>query len=176
MVEPGDSAAADDAGLGTGDVVPLEEEASGAGDDVSSSFPLDSSRFNGNYSFRVQLPAAISDPTDVHTIFQVNVKSAEGQQWGLAWVTPLNEAPFPDGFCFEDRPNCADGTVQVEVEVGPDRDLLTFCTPEETFGNATGLIFGAIIVTFPEGGAPVTETIADGTVIPVGTDERDPRQ
>lgn len=153
---------------------PSEEDGAGVLE-IATLLPVESGTFEGQHWIKWKLDAPIADPAKVHITYQLNIRSAEDDVFGVGWTIPVDEEPFASGFCLDDRPNCADGIVPVGVDIGPEGDELIFRIPEGTFGNATGLRFGAFIQTFASADAnPVTEDVADGAVVPLGTEEGDP--
>ncbi len=144
--------------------------------EVATLLPLDSGRFETDHWIKWKLGAPILDEAGQYTAtYQLDIRSAEDDVFGVGWTIQQGEEPFASGFCLDDRPNCDDGTVAVTVDLGPEGDELIFRIPEGTFGDATGLEVGAFIQTFATSDADVvTENVADGARTPLGTDERDP--
>ncbi len=142
--------------------------------EIATLLPIESGRFAGEHWIKWTLEEPIPDPNEFHMTYQVNIRSVESDVYGFGWTIPKGEEPFASGFCLDDRPNCADGTIPVTVVVGPNLDELTFFVPEGTFGEATDLRIFGFIQTFPENGDPITEDVGDGAPIPMGFDERDP--
>jgi hypothetical protein len=144
--------------------------------EVATLLPLESGRFEADHWIKWKLGAPILDAAAQYTVtYQLNIRSAEDDVFGVGWTIQQGEEPFASGFCLDDRPNCDDGTVAVTVDLGPEGDELIFRIPEGTFGDATELEVGAFIQTFATSDAEVvTEHVTDGSRMPLGTDERDP--
>ena len=144
--------------------------------EVATLLPLESGRFEADHWIKWKLGAPILDETGQYTAtYQLDIRSAEDDVFGVGWTIQQGEEPFASGFCLDDRPNCDDGTVPVRVDLGPEGDELIFRIPEGTFGDATELEVGAFIQTFATSDADVvTEHVADGARMQLGTDERDP--
>ena len=141
----------------------------------SQTFPIDSGTFEGRAWFKWKLDEPVSDQVEQHVTFQLNISSVEDGLWGAGYTFPVNEAPFATAFCLEDRPDCDNGEVPVEGELNSEGDEITWWIAEGVFGDATGLGIHAFVQTYATPlASPVTESIADGAAIPVGTDERDP--
>ncbi len=143
---------------------------------VATLLPLESGLFEAHHWIKWKLGAPILDPAGQYTVtYQLDIRSAEDDVFGVGWTIQQGEEPFASSFCLEDRPNCDDGSVPVRVDRGPEGDELIFRIPEGTFGDATGLEVGAFIQTFATPDADVvTENVANGARMPLGTDERDP--
>jgi hypothetical protein len=142
--------------------------------EIGTLLPFESGLFEGKHWIKWQLDDPITLPFELHTTFQLNIRSAEDDVFGVGWTVPTGEEPFASGFCLEDRPNCADGTVPVDVEVGPEQDELTFFIPVGIFNDATDLRIFAFIQTFPLDADPITEDVGDGTPILMSFAESDP--
>lgn len=153
---------------------PLEDDEDAEPLEIATLLPIESGTFEGRSWIKWKLDRPIPDPIDVHTTYQLNIESAEDDLFGLGWTIPIDGAPFASGFCFEDRPNCDDGTVAVDVEVGPLGNELIFFAPQPAFGNATGLEIEPFIQTFPPGEDPVAEFVGGGATVPMGFNEGDP--
>ena len=157
---------------------PVPEEGSDEESDgvleLGTLLPFESGLFEERHWIKWTLNAPIPVPNLIHTTFQLNFRSAEDDVFGVGWTLPLDEEPFASGFCLEDRSNCTDGTVPVDVEVGPEQDELTFFIPVGTFNDAADLRISAFIQTFPLDADPITEDVGDGTPILMGFTERDP--
>lgn len=143
--------------------------------EVATLLPVESGLFEGSHWIKWKLATPIPDPPQFHVTYQVTLRSAEDDIYGVGWTIPLDGASFASGFCLDDRPNCADGTVSVAVDVSSERDELVFLIPEGTFGDATMLDIGAVIQTYATPDAsPDTENVGDGARVPLGTTEGDP--
>lgn len=153
-----------------------EEDDDGGVLEIATLLPIESGRYEGEQWIKWKLTGPIPDPADPYVrTYQLNIRSLEDDVFGMGFTLSQGEEPFATGFCLADRPNCANETFDVAVDIGPEGDELIFRVPEGTYGDATGLMIGAYIQTWATEDADlVTDDITGGSSVPMGFDERDP--